>query len=326
MAWTIPDKGEGDNDIQSRVFQEYMEALVAGVNGVDCVLSGCAVTGGADMTPEVAKGAVLSNKTLFAIAAGTVTITTADATNPRLDLVVVTSAGALAVRTGTAAAAPKPPVRTANDVVLAVVYVPANDTAIATSQITDMRMMREHGPITIYSQVAQRVQANSTSEVSIFSNGSGLTIPNGLFLSGRQIRVTTGGNVLHNSTTAMTMRLRCYYGGTLFYDDTSVSYGTTADADRGAWSLRFNLIAAANALQRMVGQALMSAITPAPATVGIGDLGVDEIAATAPITGPTAGIAVDSDAGDRVLNITWTMSAANAAHEWTCDGILVELI
>src|SRR3990170_8575724 len=126
---TLPDKGEGDNDLQSVLFQEYLEVLVAGISGVDCVLSGLAVTGGADMTPAVAKGSVLSNKTMFAVAAADVTITTADATNPRLDLIVVTSAGALAVRAGTAAANPKPPARTANDVVIAIVYVPPTDTA-----------------------------------------------------------------------------------------------------------------------------------------------------------------------------------------------------
>lgn len=42
--------------------------------GVDCVLSGCAVTGGADMTPAVAKGAVLSNKVLFPVTAADVAV------------------------------------------------------------------------------------------------------------------------------------------------------------------------------------------------------------------------------------------------------------
>ncbi len=121
MAWTIPDDGEGDNTLQSLLFQEYLDVLVAGIQGIDCVLSGLAITGGADMTPAVAKGAVLSNGTMFAVAAADVTIGTADATNPRLDLIVVNSSGALAVRAGTAAANPKPPARTANDVVIGVV-------------------------------------------------------------------------------------------------------------------------------------------------------------------------------------------------------------
>lgn len=325
MAWTVPDKGEGDHDIQSILFQEYLEVLVAGLLGIDCVLSGLAVTGGADMTPAVAKGAVLSNGTLFAVTAADVTIPTADGINPRLDLIVVTSAGALAVRQGTAAAAPKPPVRTANDVVIAVVYVPANDTAIATSQITDMRVFR-NGVIPIYKQTAQRVQNNSTSTVSLFSNGSGLVIPNGLFLSGKVLRVRAGGNVLHNTTTAMTITLVISYGGTTIFSDVSASYGTTADADRTPWYLDFDLIAAGNALQRLVGKFMNGPATITAPTVGIGDIAIDEVLGMTGIAGPTAGIAVDSDAGNRTLNITFAMSAANLSHEWTCDGLTVELL
>src|SRR3990172_1750122 len=189
---TLPDIGEGDSDLQAILFQQYLEVLVAGINGLDCVLSGLAVTGGVDMTPAVAKGAVLSNGTMFAIAAADVTITAADATNPRLDLIVVTSAGALAVRAGTAAAAPKPPARTANDVLVAVVYVPANDTAIATTQIKDLRILRERGPICIYKETASKTQANSAATVSIFNTAP--TIPNGLFLAGRVLHVRAGGN------------------------------------------------------------------------------------------------------------------------------------
>jgi len=143
VAWTIPDKGEGDSNLQSVLFQEDLEILVAGLSGVDCVVSGCAVTGGADMTPAVASGVVISNGVWFAVTGADVTVTTADSTNPRIDLIVVDSSGALAVRAGTAASAPKPPARTANDVVLASVYVPASDTTIGTSQITDRRVIRD---------------------------------------------------------------------------------------------------------------------------------------------------------------------------------------
>ena len=324
MSWTIPDKGEGDNDLQSILFQEYLDVLIAGLAGVDCVLSGCAITGGADMTPAVAKGAVLSNGVLFPVTAGDVTIPTADATNPRIDLIVVTSAGTKAVRQGTAAAAPKPPARTANDVVLGAVYVPANDTSIETTKIVDMRVMRS-GPIPIYKQTTQRVQANSGAEVSLFSNGSGLVIPSGLLLAGKVLRVRTGGNILHNTTTAMTIRVRVYYGGTLIFDDTGLTYGTTADADRQAWNLEFDLIAAADALQRMIGVWQSKGPTSVAPAVGIGDIATDEILGNSPLTGPTAGIAVDSDAADRTLNVTFLMSAANAAHEWTCDALEVDL-
>src|SRR5262245_30092260 len=128
--FTIPDKGEGFSVIQSRWFQEYIDVLVAGIQGIDCVLSGLGVTAGADMTPAVGKGAVLSNGTMFAIAGADVTITTADSTNPRIDLIVVNSAGALAVRAGTAGVNPKPTARSTNDVVIAAVIVRAGVNAI----------------------------------------------------------------------------------------------------------------------------------------------------------------------------------------------------
>jgi len=146
MAWSLPDVGEGLNDVQSVCFQEYMDALVDGISGKNCVLSGCACTpqGSPDMTVAVAAGEVLSNGALFSVSGGNVTIGAADGTNPRFDLVVVNSSGTKAVRAGTASATPKPPARTANDVLLAVVYVPASDTTIAGNQIVDLRAMREY--------------------------------------------------------------------------------------------------------------------------------------------------------------------------------------
>lgn len=148
MPFSLPDKGEGADNVMSIMFQVYLEVLVAGLSGTDFVCSGCAVTaqGSPDMTVAVAAGTVCSNDTYFSVTAGNVTITTANATNPRLDLVVVDSSGAKAARAGTAAANPKPPDRTANDVVLAVVYVPATDTTIATNQIADLRIMRGERP------------------------------------------------------------------------------------------------------------------------------------------------------------------------------------
>lgn len=323
MPWALPDDGEGDNTLQSILFQEYLDVLVEGISGKNCVLSGLAVTGGADMTPAVDKGAVLSNKTLFAVAAADVTITAADATNPRIDLIVVNSSGALAVRAGTPNATPKPPARSTNDVVIASVYVPANDTAIATSQITDMRLIRDHGPICIHKETATKTQANSAAAVSIFDSAP--SIPSGLFLAGRQLRVRAFGNVLHNTTTAMTLTVTISYGGTNIFSDATASYGTTADADRQPWFLDFTLTAQANNNQRMGG--FFTAFGPTITnSTGIGDIGVDEILANSPIGSATGGIAVDSDAGNRTLDIQFTMSAANASHDWVCQGICVELI
>lgn len=325
MSFTIPDKGEGVNDIQSILFQEYLDVVVAGLAGIDCVLSGLAVTGGADMTPAVAKGAVLSNKVLFAVAAADVTITTADATNPRIDLIVVTSAGALAVRAGTPAAAPKPPVRSANDVVIAAVYVAANDTAISTTEITDMRVTPSM-PQIIYRTTTAEVTNNTSAAIEILNKtGSGVSIPNGLFLAGRILRVHIGGDYLFNSGTP-TLTLAVLYGGTTMFSDVSVA--ALADADRGVWNLQFLLVAQANADQALTGVLWLQPmeIARTAPTNGLGDLAFANTSNRLGTVNFGGSAAVDSDAGNRVLSVRMTMSVANAADEIVVEGATVELI
>lgn len=143
MPFTIPDKGEGQNDIQSILFQEHLDILVDALEGRQFVLSGCAVTaqGSPNMTVAVASGLVYSDPNVRTVTGANATIAAANATNPRIDMVVIDAAGAIQTRGGTAAAAPKPPVLTAGDVALAQIFVPANDTTISSDQITDMRLM-----------------------------------------------------------------------------------------------------------------------------------------------------------------------------------------
>lgn len=126
-ALAAPDKGDFD-------------ALVAGIDGAG-VLSGagCTAQGSPDMTVAVAAGRTIFGDTVSTVASGNATITTADGTNPRLDL-VVSAAGTKAVRAGTAATNPVFPALTAGDVVLCAVYVPASDTTIASDQIVDKRV------------------------------------------------------------------------------------------------------------------------------------------------------------------------------------------
>jgi len=325
MPWTIPDKGEGDNDIQSILFQEYLDVLLAGINGVDCVLSGLVVTGGADMTPAVAKGAVLSNSVMFAVAAADVTISAADATNPRLDLIVVTSAGALAVRAGTPAAAPKPPARTANDVVIAVVYVPANDTAIGTSQITDLRVVRNSGIVIYRTTAAETTNSTAAAIEALNKANSGVTIPSGLFLAGKILRVRMHGNMLLNSGTPTT-RIAILYGGTTLFSD--ISAAAAASANRHSWWMDFNINAQGNADQALGGHAQIVDPTLAPTnpTTGIGDIWGVNTAAQETQTSYQGAAAVDSDAANRLLSVQFTFSVNNAAVELVVEGATVELL
>lgn len=73
-------------------------------------------------------------------AAGTA-ISAADANDPRIDLVVLTSAYAFAVRAGSPAVDPVPGTLVAGDVELAQVYVGAGVTEITSGNITDRRQL-----------------------------------------------------------------------------------------------------------------------------------------------------------------------------------------
>lgn len=141
MPFAIPNEADAAFAAQAAPDARDIDILVAGYAGTG-VIDGCAVTAQAtpDMTLAVAAGTVAVLGTTAAVTAGNVTITTAHATNPRFDLVVVSSAGTKSVTAGTAAAAPVFPAIPASSVVLAAVYVPANDTAIGSTQIVDKRV------------------------------------------------------------------------------------------------------------------------------------------------------------------------------------------
>lgn len=102
-----------------------------------------------------------------------VAISPADATNARKDLIVAkvqdavysgaTNAASIVVVTGTPAASPAEPTKPSNSWVLAMVDVPANDTAITNSQITDRRS----------SQTGQQGLAASLGGIIMLPTGSG---------------------------------------------------------------------------------------------------------------------------------------------------------
>lgn len=310
-GFNLPDKGVGADNVQSVMFNTYWAAMQAAGQGVDCVLSGLVASaqGTPDMTVAIAKGSVLTNGILKAIAAGNATIGAADATNPRIDLVVINSSGTIATRAGTAAANPKPAALTANDVLVAIVWIPANDTAINSNQIIDARFIRTQGSITV-AKTTSPVTFNTTLVIQTYFT---LTLPSGLFLAGRQLEVECGGNYLSNSGTP-TWTLTIAYGGTTLFADATGA--TTADTDRGAWRVRFTLNAQSNTAQQLVG--LVDFQTPGAktaATTGIGDL-----AATTDVHATIRGTsAVDSDAADRTLTVQWTMSVSNVAVETVMD-------
>ena len=314
--WTIQDDGEGANTKESFLFQEYLDVLVAGLSGIDCVLDGCAVTSAVvSLVLDVAKGSILSNRTLLPVTAGTVTIGAADATNPRIDLVVANSSGTKAVRAGTAAATPKPPARSANDVVLAFVYVPALNTIVATNQITDQRTAPPR-PTTIQSVTSNTATNTTAAAVTVLS----VTLPSGLLIA-RMVEFYAAGTILLNSGTP-TITLTIAYGGTTLYADTSAA--STADADRLAWALYGTLTGEAAADQKLSGCLEISLVgaKTAPTTGRAGDFVATNL--SFPFAGALG--TANSDTADRTLTVQWTMSVSNAANEVDVETSFVRLI
>lgn len=139
--FTIPNAGDSEDTSQSQPDARDFEILVAGLSGTG-IVSGCAVTaqGSPNMTLAVASGVVAVGMVVASVSGGNVTITTANATNPRFDLVVVDSSGTKSVIAGTPSANPVFP-SPAGKAVLAAVRVPASATSINSQKIVDKRVV-----------------------------------------------------------------------------------------------------------------------------------------------------------------------------------------
>src|SRR3990172_13159990 len=139
MALKIPNEADAGNEKQARVDRYDFELG----NIADGVISGCLVSaqGTPNNTVAVANGTVQIGNVKVTVATGNVTIGAADATNDRFDFIVVSNAGVKSATAGTAAANPVFPDPPANSVVLAAVFVPANESpvVVTTADIIDKR-------------------------------------------------------------------------------------------------------------------------------------------------------------------------------------------
>ena len=136
----IPGKAVAAHLRQAGIYRADIDALAIGMAG-DGVLSGLGVSQQStpNMTVAVAAGMIRIGGYFCFVSAASPTITTADATLDRIDLVTVDWNGAVSVQAGTPAAKPVSPVIPANSISLAQVYVPAADAAIGNAQIYDKR-------------------------------------------------------------------------------------------------------------------------------------------------------------------------------------------
>lgn len=138
--FSIPNKAAASYPRQAGGFAADMDTIAAALAG-DGVLSGMGVAAQStpDMTVAVAAGLVRIGGYFAYYAGANVTITAADSTNPRFDLIVCDYNGTVSRVGGTAAALPVPPDVPANSIQLAQIYVPASITTIDNTRIRDKR-------------------------------------------------------------------------------------------------------------------------------------------------------------------------------------------
>lgn len=140
MAFGIPNKADALYPRQAGGFSSDIDTISAAIAG-DGVLSGMGVSaqGTPDMTVAVATGLVRIGGYFAHYVGANVTITAADGTNPRIDLICCDYNGTVSRVGGTAAALPVPPSIPANSIQLAQVYVAAAVTSIIAGAIKDKR-------------------------------------------------------------------------------------------------------------------------------------------------------------------------------------------
>ena len=124
---------------------EQLERIARGIPKQFGIVTGGAVTTATGITVAVAaiaandyviNGAVQTN----AYAGGTVALTAADATNPRIDLITIDTSGTVGKVDGTAAGTCFPPDAGDTKLVLAEILMVANETSLAASDILDKRV------------------------------------------------------------------------------------------------------------------------------------------------------------------------------------------
>lgn len=170
MSFTIPNNGGAYDEDLSVWMDADIDAIVRGFIA-DGVLTNCAVTaqGSPDMTVAVAAGTVQINGVSVAVTGANGTITTADSSNPRLDVVSINSSGTIVVTAGTPAAEPAIPTIPASSAILALVRIPANDTTISSTQIVDKRVFVRTVPLV--GAVGSEPSSPRTGDIYFPNNG-----------------------------------------------------------------------------------------------------------------------------------------------------------
>lgn len=175
MPFTIPNVLDASFPSQAEVDSGDFAALTA-AHARSGVRSGCAVTPVSGVTVAVAAGWVYVSGVPVQVAGGTLTVVP-DLSRARYALVAVSSAGAHEVYHGTASSdSPAYPTLPAGRILLAAVYVTANDASVTADQIIDKRVMVEMGGVDATDAVSDvafgvRLVGDSANRVELRPDG-----------------------------------------------------------------------------------------------------------------------------------------------------------
>jgi len=149
-------------------------------------------------------------------AGGTVVLTTQDPTNPRVDIIVITVAGAVTAVAGTPAAltttgGPGPATPTAAQLEIARIYVPASGGLLSASSITDRRVALPDGAVTltVTGDIIYASAAHTPARLAIGSTNQALGVTGGIpaWQASPTSVLTTTGDVLYASGANTLARL-----------------------------------------------------------------------------------------------------------------------
>lgn len=262
-------QGAGDGGIlhPAKLFRQLVKDLAGGASGVfhtgDLAV---AQNGTPNMSVNVAAGsaviagtATADQGSYYAYNDATVNlaIAAADATNPRIDIVVAkvvdtatdSDTWSLAMVTGTPAASPTPPSAPANSITLAQVAVAANATSIVNANITDKRGFAITDGFYLFGAspnyagatpaASQRIHMQTGSMVHNTATGGlfGITFPTAFSTAVLAVLATPGD-------TTNGLRMIAVSAGTVTTAGaTVVCYDGTGTVLAGSLSVRVNYIA-----------------------------------------------------------------------------------
>lgn len=191
------------------IFKAWADAMDNRDTGEGYCFSGNAPSAGAGLNVAVAAGVVSVNSanTRSSVAGGTVSVTAADPTNPRVDIIYYTSAGSLTKSDGTAAASnPVPVAWPSGSCPIAVVFVaPGTTDYSGDSYIFDCRVFIQT-PLTTAGDLVRADTAGFPIRLAIGAAGRILS-SNGSVPSWGQGPLTTDGDLLIGATAGTATRL-----------------------------------------------------------------------------------------------------------------------